>query len=513
MKSVLIMSCDTCAPRIAESIARGLESQGKKAAILAPVASCKEEACGNSVCERQAAQWIAQGKRDQLISLLIDRVEEAGKGVDVVVIRPIKASGALRCAYDLNVELAKNIDAAVLPAICADNKSDDEIVEDIHTAIGVFAQQGLAVHAVASGCSDAVVARMAEEKIAVFQPPKRNLKFDDIVASSNVVPPVKFMRFLHAKARQNKKTIVLPEGTLDRVIKAAAELHEQDLVRLVLIGKKDEVLASARECGVTLSDDIEIVDPKTDPNFEDYANTLYELRKAKGMTPEKAAQLMEDKTFFGTMMVYKGRADGMVSGATTTTADTIRPALQFVKTKPGIKTVSGVFLMSMADRVYLYGDCAVIPNPTTDQLCDVAVASAETARAFGLDPKVAMLSYSTGTSGSGPDVDAVREATEKVRAADPELAVEGPIQYDAAVVPAVAKTKLPNSPVAGHANVFVFPTLNAGNIGYKAVQRASGAIAIGPILQGLKKPVNDLSRGATVADIVNTVIITAIQAQ
>ena len=262
-----------------------------------------------------------------------------------------------------------------------------------------------------------------------------------------------------------------------------------------------------------MSDDIEIVDPKTDPNFEDYANTLYELRKAKGMTPEKAAQLMEDKTFFGTMMVYKGRADGMVSGATTTTADTIRPALQFVKTKPGIKTVSGVFLMSMADRVYLYGDCAVIPNPTTDQLCDVAVASAETARAFGLDPKVAMLSYSTGTSGSGPDVDAVREATEKVRAADPELAVEGPIQYDAAVVPAVAKTKLPNSPVAGHANVFVFPTLNAGNIGYKAVQRASGAIAIGPILQGLKKPVNDLSRGATVADIVNTVIITAIQAQ
>lgn len=513
MKSILIMSCDTCAPRIAEAIVRGLESQGKKAAILTPIASCRTEEVGNSVCERHAAQLIAKGKRDRLISLLVDRVEETGKDVDVVVIRPIKASSALRCAYDLNIELAKNIDAAVLPAICADDKSDDELVEDIRTAIGVFAQQGLSVHAVASGCGDAVVARMAKENVAVFQPAKGNLMFDDIVASSHVNPPVKFMRFLHAKARQNKKTIVLPEGTLDRVIKAAAELHAQDLVRLALIGKKDEVMATARDCGVELPEDIEIVDPKSDPSFDDYATTLYELRKAKGMTLEKASQLMEDKTFFGTMMVYKGRADGMVSGATTTTADTIRPALQFVKTKPGIKTVSGVFLMSMSDRVYLFGDCAVIPNPTTDQLCDVAISSAETARAFGIDPKVAMLSYSTGTSGAGPDVDAVREATEKVRAAAPELAVEGPIQYDAAVEPAVAKTKLPNSAVAGHANVFVFPTLNAGNIGYKAVQRASGAIAIGPILQGLKKPVNDLSRGATVADIVNTVIITAIQAQ
>ncbi len=513
MKSILVLSCDSCAPRIADAICCSLRAQGKKVSALVPIASEKAEACGNSLCEKQAAKMLAAGKRDQLISALIDRVEEAGKDADVLVIRPVIETSALRCAYDLNIELAKNIDAAVLPAICAGNKSDDEIAEDIHTAIDMFARQGLAIHAVASGCSDAVAARMAKENIAVFQPPKQNLRYEDIVASSDIVAPVKFMRFLHRKARQNKKTIVLPEGTLDRVIKAAAELREQDLVRLILIGKKDEVKAAAAACGVTLPDDVEIVDPKSDPNFDDYADTLYELRKAKGMTPEKAAQLMEDKTFFGTMMVYKGRADGMVSGATTTTADTIRPALQFVKTKPGIKTVSGVFLMSLADRVYLFGDCAVIPNPTPDQLCDVAVASAETARAFGLDPKIAMLSYSTGTSGSGPDVDAVREATEKVRAAAPDLAVEGPIQYDAAVVPAVAKTKLPDSPVAGKANVFVFPSLNAGNIGYKAVQRASGAIAIGPILQGLKKPVNDLSRGATVADIVNTVVITAIQAQ
>lgn len=322
-----------------------------------------------------------------------------------------------------------------------------------------------------------------------------------------------FMKQLHDKARANKRTIVLPEGSLDRIILAAVELRKLDLVHIVLLGDESEIKAKAAELNVKLDDDVKIVNPKTDANLEDYANTLFELRKAKGMTEEKAHELMKDKTFFGTMMVYKGVADGMVSGATTSTADTIRPALQFVKTKPGIKTVSGVFLMIFDDRVYVYGDCAVIPNPTTDQLCDVAVASAATAKAFGIDPKIAMLSYSTGTSGSGTDVDAVREATAKVREAAPELMVEGPIQYDAAVSPEVAKTKLPDSPVAGHANVFVFPNLNAGNITYKAVQRSSGCVAIGPLLQGLKKPVNDLSRGATVNDIVNTVLVTAIQSQ
>lgn len=513
MKTISLICCDSCAPRLAQSIADNLVKQGKRVAILAPIATSKDEVCGDSFCAREASKWLAAGKRDRLVSELVERVEMAGKDADFVIVRPIAESSALRMVYDLNIELAKNIDAAVIPAVCAEGKTDDEVMEDMRTAIGVFAQQGLAIHAVASGCSDAVVARMAQENIAVVQPAKGNLNADDVVSSSHITTPVKFMRFLHKKAKSDKKTIVLPEGALDRVVKAAAQLREQDLVNLVLIGKRDEIEATAKSCGIELPSEIEIVDPTTDAQFEDYANTLFELRKAKGMTLEKATQLMADKTFFGTMMVYKGRADGMVSGATTTTADTIRPALQFIKTKPGIKTVSGVFLMSLADRVYLYGDCAVIPNPTTDQLADVAIASAQTAKAFGLDPKVAMLSYSTGTSGSGPDVDAVREATQKVRELAPELAVEGPIQYDAAVVPAVAKTKLPDSPVAGKANVFVFPNLNAGNIGYKAVQRAANAIAIGPILQGLKKPVNDLSRGATVADIVNTVIITAIQAQ
>lgn len=513
MKSVLLMCCDSCAPKLSAAMAANLETQGKKVAVLAPVAASKDAVCGNSMCEKEVAKRLAQGKKDDLIAELVDRVLDAGKEADVVILRPIAESSLLRNAYDLNIELAKNIDAAVVPAVCAKDKSDDDVACDIETVVHVYAHQGLNVSVVASGCADSVAQRMAQKNIAVVNPNQGNIRYDDIQPSCCIVTPAKFMRQLHDKARANKKTIVLPEGTTDRIIRAAAILHEQGLVNLILIGNPDDIRAKANEMGVSLSDDIEIADPKKDACFADYANTLYELRKAKGMTEEKAAELMSDKTFFGTMMVYKGRADGMVSGATTSTAETIRPALQFIKTKPGIKTVSGVFFMCLSDRVYLYGDCAVIPNPTTDQLSDVAVASAQTARAFGLDPKVAMLSYSTGTSGSGPDVDAVREATEKARAAAPDLPIEGPIQYDAAVDPTVAKTKLPNSPVAGKANVFVFPVLNAGNIAYKAVQRASGALAIGPLLQGLKKPVNDLSRGATVDDIVNTVIVTAIQAQ
>ena len=512
-KSIMLMSCDTCADKIAHAIAADLKTQGKKVAIFAPLAGCKEEVCGASVCACEALKMISEGRKDALLSLLVDRVEETGKDADVVIVKPIAEKGALRMAYDLNVALAHNIDAAVIPAICAKDKRDDELVAAADLNVKLFAQEGLTVRIVACRCSADVAAKIAESGVTVVNPADAKLSMDAIVSSSQAMTPTKFMRSLHAKARANKRTIVLPEGNVDRIIKAAAELYANDLVNLVLIGDEAEIKAKAAEIGVELADDIKIVNPANDANIDDYANTLYELRKAKGMTEEKAKALMLDKTYYGTMMVYKGHADGLVSGATTTTADTIRPALQFIKTKPGIKTVSGVFLMSLADRVYLYGDCAVIPNPTTDQLCDVAVASAATAKAFGIDPKIAMLSYSTGNSGSGPDVDAVKEATAKVREAAPELLVEGPIQYDAAVVPSVAKTKLPNSPVAGHANVFVFPTLNAGNIGYKAVQRAANAIAIGPILQGLNKPVNDLSRGATVADIVNTVIVTAIQAQ
>lgn len=508
MKTIMLLCCESCAPSLAQKLADALEAQGHKTAIWNPIADSGEHA----IPRQDAAKRIAQGQKAQLLDALCDNAEAAAQNADVLIALPVYEDCAIRMAYELNTAIARNLDAMLVPAVCTKDKTDDQAVEAIELAIQQFAQEGFTLDVVASGCSSEVVRRLANKNITVIQPKCAKIDFNVIKPSCHAVTPTKFMRSLHAIARAQKKTIVLPEGNVDRVLSAAAELKKQKLVDVILLGKKDDISAKADELHLDI-DGIQIVDPQNDTCFDDYANTLYELRKAKGMTEEKARTFMADKTFFGTMMVYKGRADGMVSGATTTTADTIRPALQFIKTKPGIKTVSGVFLMSLADRVYLYGDCAVIPNPTTDQLADVAVASAATARAFGLDPKIAMLSYSTGTSGAGPDVDAVREATAKAREAAPELLIEGPIQYDAAVDPSVARTKLPGSPVAGQANVFVFPTLNAGNIGYKAVQRASGAIAIGPLLQGLNKPVNDLSRGASVADIVNTVLVTAIQAQ
>ncbi len=512
VKTILLLCCEDCVPQLSNGLKANLESQGQKVALLNPLAGSKDEVVGASFCKKEAVKLLADGKEDELIAQLIDRIEETGKGSDVVIVTPVFEDLTFRGAYCLNLEIAKNADAFVLPAVCSEGKTIDEFIADVETTVKFFAQDGITIKAIASGCKPDFAQLCNEKGIAVVNPKTPVLDAKSVTPSINIVTPAKFMRSLHDKARANKKTIVLPEGSLDRILKAAAELKAQNLVNLILLGDEDEVKAAAKAVNVDL-DGIAIVNPAKSPDYEDYANTLYELRKAKGMDLEKAKKLMLDKTFFGTMMVYKGVADGMVSGATTSTADTIRPALQFIKTKPGIKTVSGVFLMSLADRVYIYGDCAVIPNATTDQLRDVAIASAATAKAFGIDPKIAMLSYSTGTSGSGPDVDAVREATEKVREAAPDLAVEGPIQYDAAVVPSVAKTKLPGSAVAGKANVFVFPTLNAGNITYKAVQRSANALAIGPLLQGLNKPVNDLSRGATVADIVNTVVVTAIQAQ
>jgi phosphate acetyltransferase len=258
---------------------------------------------------------------------------------------------------------------------------------------------------------------------------------------------------------------------------------------------------------------VQIENPATSLRAEEYALTLFELRKSKGLTLEMARELMLDVSYFGTMMVHKGDADGMVSGAIHTTQHTIRPALQFVKTKPGVSTVSSVFFMCLPSRVSVFGDCAVVPNPSSEQLADIAISSAESAQMLGIDPKIAMLSYSSGTSGEGEDVDKVRLATALVKQKRPDLKVEGPIQYDAAVDREVGKKKMPNSEVAGQASVLIFPDLNTGNNTYKAVQRETGAIAIGPVLQGLNKPVNDLSRGCTVADIFNTVVITAIQAQ
>ena len=332
---------------------------------------------------------------------------------------------------------------------------------------------------------------------------------------SRGITPKMFIYNLVEKARADKQRIVLPEGNDERNLRAADYLISRNVVDPIFLGDPDEIHGLIHRLGLRNIDPEKhpIIQPNNSPKIEDYAQTLYELRKHKGVSQELARDAITDVSYFGTMMVYKGDADGMVSGAAHTTAHTILPSLQFVKTKPGFSVVSSVFFMALDDRVLVYGDCAVNPNPNAEELAEIAIASADTARTFGVDPVVAMLSYSTGESGTGEDVDRVREATKIAQARRPDLVLEGPMQYDAAVSPDVAAKKMPGSKVAGQATVFIFPDLNTGNNTYKAVQRETGAIAIGPVLQGLKKPVNDLSRGCTVEDVINTVAITAIQAQ
>ena len=324
--------------------------------------------------------------------------------------------------------------------------------------------------------------------------------------------PLMFEYNLLRKAASQRQRIVLPEGEEERLLRAADLILRRGAADITLLGRPEEVSRKASEFGLDLSS-AQVVDPASSPWREEFAKAYYEMRKHKGATLESALDTVLDVSYFGTMMVQTGRADGMVSGAVHTTQHTIRPAFEIVKTTPGCPIVSSVFFMCLPDRVLVYGDCAVNPNPTAEQLAHIAVSSADTGRQFGVDPVVALLSYSTGSSGKGDDVDRVREATKIARGLRPDLEIEGPLQYDAAVDPGVAKTKLPDSKIAGRATVLIFPDLNTGNNTYKAVQRSSGAVAVGPVLQGLRKPVNDLSRGCTVTDIVNTVAITAIQAQ
>ena len=328
-----------------------------------------------------------------------------------------------------------------------------------------------------------------------------------------------FSADLLSRARALKRVVVLPESDDERVLKAASKVLEIDGAKIILLGKKDEILARAGSLDLSKA---QFIDISTSEYFDDFASTLFELRKAKGMSEAEAKELILRPEYFGTMLVYKGIAHAMVSGAKTTTADTIRPALQFVKMKDGISTVSGAFVMVLGgasekdkseknERVWFFADCAITPRPSTEQLAGIALSTANTAKSFGYEPKVAFLSYSTGDSAKGEMIDFVKEALEIAQKAAPDIAMDGPMQFDAAVDSKVAKSKMPNSKVAGQANVFIFPDLNCGNITYKAVQRSANALAIGPILQGLKKPVNDLSRGCSVDDIVNTVLISAIQ--
>ncbi|WP_417860894.1 phosphate acetyltransferase [Winogradskyella sediminis] len=335
-----------------------------------------------------------------------------------------------------------------------------------------------------------------------------------ITFETSGITPRMFQYNLLKSARSNKKHIVLPEGLDERILRATKQLIDVDAVEITLLGDKKQIEAKLVMLDIPLDlNRINIINPIESEHFESYANTLYELRKHKNVNLAMAKDLMEDVSYFGTMMVHKGDADGMVSGAVHTTQHTVLPALQFIKTRPETSIVSSIFFMCLEDRVSVYGDCAINPNPNSEQLAEIAISSAATSTAFGIDPKVAMLSYSSGSSGVGEDVERVRKATDIIKSKRPDLKVEGPIQYDAAVDIKVGKTKLPDSEVAGQANVFIFPDLNTGNNTYKAVQRETKALAIGPIIQGLNKPVNDLSRGCTTDDIFNTVIVTVIQAQ
>ncbi|MFT6415085.1 MAG: phosphate acetyltransferase [Dokdonia sp.] len=328
------------------------------------------------------------------------------------------------------------------------------------------------------------------------------------------ITPRMFQYNLLKKATSHKKHIVLPEGMDERILRATKQLVDINAVTITLLGDKNQIAEKVASLDIGLDlNKITIINPVESVDFDAFAKALYDLRKHKNVNLAMARDLMEDVSYFGTMMVFQGKADGMVSGAVHTTQHTIRPALQFIKTKPEASIVSSVFFMCLEDRVSVYGDCAINPNPTAEQLSEIAISSAETSRAFGIEPKIAMLSYSSGTSGVGEDVERVRNATALIKQKRPDLKVEGPIQYDAAVDMKIGKTKMPDSEVAGQANVFIFPDLNTGNNTYKAVQRETKALAIGPIIQGLNKPVNDLSRGCTVDDIFNTVVVTAIQAQ
>ncbi|WP_435121509.1 phosphate acetyltransferase [Micromonospora tulbaghiae] len=385
---------------------------------------------------------------------------------------------------------------------------------------------GLAVLSVPSDSYDTVAAssriegrpstanpRKVEAALGAFE---RCVDTDDLarrlrVSRSARVTPLMFENDLIDRARARRRRLVLPEGADERILRATEVLLRRGVAEITLLGRPDEIARRTRELGVDLGD-AQVVDPVTSPWRDEFAQAYAQLRAHRGVTPELAHDIVAQPNYFGTMMVQTGHADGMVSGATHTTAATIRPAFEIIRTVPGVSVASSVFFMLLADRVLVYGDCAVNPDPDADQLADIAISSADTAARFGIEPRVAMLSYSTGSSGAGADVEKVAAATKLVRERRPDLLVEGPIQYDAAIDPQVAATKLPDSPVAGRATVFIFPDLNTGNNTYKAVQRSAGAVAVGPVMQGLRRPVNDLSRGATVPDIVNTVAITAIQA-
>ena len=531
--TILATVCNRVDPAVADEVRRGLpEAVGEQPAYVLPAVGTLEAPTVAEVARALGARFLqpadgaaaasAQREADKVIvgamSLphFLERIRDGalvitpGDRADLIVgalasrvagtypnLAGLLLTGGLVPEASV-LELIAGLGGASLPVVSVDH--------DTYRATAAVA--GVRGKLTADNDAKAATAlRLFEEHVDAAELERRIQ-----VTRSTRVTPLQFEQELIERAKADRKHVVLPEGSDDRVLRAAAQLLRRGVVDLTVLGDPDAVRGRAAALGLDLGG-LQLVDPQTSPWRDEFAATYYELRRHKGVALPLARDLMADVAYFGTMMVHQGLADGMVSGAVHTTAHTIRPAFEVIRTAPGVSIVSSVFLMCLADRVLVYGDCAVVPNPNAEQLADIAISSAQTAARFGIEPRIAMLSYSTGESGAGADVDKVREATRIARERRPDLLVEGPIQYDAAIDPEVARTKLPGSPVAGRATVFVFPDLNTGNNTYKAVQRSANAVAIGPVLQGLRKPVNDLSRGALVADIVNTAAITAIQAQ
>ena len=479
--------------QVATGLVKQLQGAGLTVSTFKPL--------GAQVSVEHASKLLASGGNDQLMEDIIGAYYAAKGDAQVVVIEGIVADfaqfGALApYAAQLNGELIRNLQADVVfvaaqpdhvQAICTDLAVQNLKVSKAQVIGSVDQTSDVAT---ALNIAD-IKARATAEREDRFSPPE-------------------FRYQLIERARAANKRIVLPEGDEPRTVKAAIICTEKKIARCVLMAKREDVERVAAEQGLTVPAELECMDPAL--TRANYVAPLVEMRKNKGMTPEKAIEELQDTVMQGTVMMALDEVDGLVSGAVHTTANTVRPALQIIKTAPGSNIVSSVFFMLMPDQVLVYGDCAINPNPNAEQLADIAIQSADSAKAFGIEPRVAMISYSTGTSGAGPEVEKVAQATQLAQTQRPDLAIDGPLQYDAASVESVGKSKAPNSKVAGRATVFVFPDLNTGNCTYKAVQRSANVIAVGPMLQGLRKPVNDLSRGALVDDIVFTVALTAIQA-
>lgn len=437
--------------------------------------------------------------------------------------------------FRFDASVAADLASPVFLSVCAEGRDSKQILQTIEAQCASVSKEYTKVFGVfVTDCKEDLAKELKEDyaqsnngtplwTLPSISESEFN-KFSDYVENEEIISalqqpfaapttPYAFQYSLLGKAKANKKTIVLPEGEEDRILKAADYLLERDIVNLVIVGERESILARGKELGLKSLSKASFQSMSDEEILSKMISKLCELRAKKGMTEDQAREQLKDASYFGTMLVVLGLADGLVSGSVNSTANTVRPALQVIKTKPGSKLVSGAFIMCFKDHVAVFADCAINLNPDAQQLADIALQSAQTAKAFGLDPKVGMLSYSTLGSGKGPDVDLVEEATKIVKESDPDLKVVGSIQFDAAWSETVAASKAKGNDVAGHVNVFVFPDLCAGNIGYKAVQRSSDALAVGPILQGLNKPVNDLSRGALVQDIINTVALTALEAQ